>query len=530
LNATIVEQEDKSQKSCGRTRDKNKGMPMTTLSRVDLSLIIVLLLLVVVSILGCSTVPKTVVPATPSLNLNTNTTETVSTNGTETITPIASRIPAFPGAEGFGAMTAGGRGSRVIEVTNLNDSGPDSLRAAVEAEGPRIIVFRLAGTIGLKSNLVVTHPFITFAGQTAPGQGITLRPVSSAVDALLLIETHDVVVRFLTLRAGPPSAGDAIMIQASDTHDTTNVVIDHNSMSWAVDRNLATWYDVHDISIQWNIFSEGLNCSIHPKGCHSKGVLLGGYASDESKTKPGAANISFHHNLMAHNGERDPYIEASGVIDVVNNVAYNPFGTFSHIDMIDQLAPDWVNYIGNYFKPGPNTEVKYAIRALNPGTPGAGIYVKGNIGPHRKNDSLPETNIVDPGSRKFVVSNPFPGKTITTSTALQAYDQVLAGAGATMGLNCDGTFFSRQDTVDKRIISDVSKGTGKIINDPSEVGGWLIIPPAAPCADSDHDGMPDLWEQYYGFNPADSSDNSKDADGDGYTNIEEFLNATNPNQ
>ena len=192
-----------------------------------------------------------------------------------------------------------------------------------------------------------------------------------------------------------------MFILASDAHDTYNVVIDHNSMSWAVNRDLATWYDVHDISIQWNIFSEGLNCSIHPKGCHSKGVLLGGYASDENKDKPGAGNISFHHNLMAHDGERNPYIEASGIVDVVNNVAYNPFGTFSHIDMINQLAPDLVNYIGNYYKPGPNTDVKYGIRALNPGLPGAQIFVQGNIGPQRQTDNLPEINIVDPQLTKI---------------------------------------------------------------------------------------------------------------------------------
>ncbi len=501
---------------------------MITISRVNLFLMIGLLVLVLVSIVGCSPSPEPVVPATPTLTSNIDVPETLNPHATGTVTPRASQIPAFPGAEGFGAKTGGGRRGRVIEVTNLDDSGPNSLRAAVEAEGPRIVVFRLAGTINLKSNLVITHPYITIAGQTAPGEGITVRPVSPAVDALLQVETHDVVIRFLTLRAGPPSAGDAMMIQASDAHDTTNVVIDHNSMSWAVNRNLATWYDVHDISIQWNIFSEGLNCSIHPKGCHSKGVLLGGYASDETKINPGAGNISFHHNLMAHNGERDPYIEASGVIDVVNNVAYNPFGTFSHIDMVDQLAPDWVNYIGNYFKAGPNTEVKYAIRALNPGTPGAGIYVQGNIGPHRKSDTLPEVNIVDPSSRQYVVSNPFPVRAITTTTALQAYDQVLGSAGANRGLNCDGTSFSRQDAIDKRIVNDVSKGTGKMINDPSDVGGWLIIPPATPCADSDHDGMPDSWEKQFGFDPADSSDNSKDADGDGYTNIEEFLKRHQP--
>jgi pectate lyase len=493
---------------------------MTNKPRFDLFLLIGLIILVSVNLMGCLPVPKPVVTTTPILTPNKSV--------TETFTPDPSLIPAFPGAEGFGAVTVGGRGGRVIEVTNLNDAGPDSLRAAVEAEGPRIVVFRLAGTIGLESSLVVTHPYITIAGQTAPGEGITLRDVSSVVEAILLIETHDVVIRFLTLRAGPPSAGDAMRIQASDAHDTYNVVIDHNSMSWAVDRDLATWYDVHEISIQWNIFSEGLNCSIHPKGCHSKGVLLGGYASDENKDKSGAGNISFHHNLMAHNGERNPYIETSGVIDVVNNIAYNPFGTFSHIDMVYQLAPDLVNYIGNYYKPGPNTEVKYGIRALNPGTPGAGIFVHGNIGPQRENDSLPEINIIDPDSRQFIVSKPFPAETITTTTALQAYDQVLAGAGANMGLNCDGTFFSRRDAIDTRIVNEVIDGTGKIIDDPSEVGGWLTIPPATPCTDSDHDGMSDSWEQKNGFNPADPSDDSIDADGDGYTNIEEFLNGTNP--
>jgi pectate lyase len=466
--------------------------------------------------------PTTDATNTPSLD------PTVAPNVTETFTPVPLPVPAFPGAEGFGSMAVGGRGGKVIEVTNLDDSGPGSLRSAISANGKRIVVFRVSGTIELKSNLVIRNPYITIAGQTAPGGGVTLRGVDSAVGALLLIETHDVVIRFLTLRAGPPSAGDGMMIQASSAHDTYNVVIDHNSLSWAVNRNLTTWYDVHDIAIQWNIFSEGLDCSIHPKGCHSKGVLLGGYASDEAKNKPGAGNISLHHNLMAHNGERSPYIEAAGVIDVVNNVVYNPFGTFSHIDMIDQLTPDLVNYIGNYYKPGPNTEVKYGIKAINPGTPGAGIFVQGNIGPQREDDSLPDINIIHPDSRQFVVSEPFPADAVTTTTAFQAYDQVLADAGAGMGLSCDGVFLPRRDAIDTRIVNDVINGTGSIINDPSEVGGWLAIASATPCADSDHDGMSDAWEQKYGFNAADLSDGFADADGDGYTNSEEFLNATNP--
>ena len=336
------------------------------------------------------------------------------------------------------------------------------------------------------------------------------------------------MIRFLSLRAGPPSAGDGMMILTSDAHDTYNVVVDHNSLSWAVNRDLATWYDVHDVSIQWNIFSEGLNCSIHLEGCHSKGVLIGGYASDENKDNPGAYNVSLHHNLMAHDGERNPYIEAAGIIDVVNNVAYNPFGTFSHIDMIDQLAPDLVNYIGNYYKPGPNTEVKYGIRAINPGMPGVEIFVQGNIGPQRWSEDLPEINIVDPNSRQFVVSTPFPSEAVTTTTALQAYEQVLNDAGANKRLNCDGTFYLRRDAIDNRIVDDVKNGTGKIIDDPSDVGGWLTIEPAVPCDDADHDGMPDAWEQKYGFNPQDYSDCFADADQDGYTNIEEFLNGMSP--
>ncbi len=435
---------------------------------------------------------------------------------------------AFPKAEGFGADTAGGRGGKTIEVTTLDDAGPGSLRDAVEAKGPRIVVFRVAGTIELEASLVITNPFITIAGQTAPGNGVTLRGVSANVEALIQIETHDVVVRYLTLRAGPPSAGDGIAILTSVSHDTYNVVIDHNSVSWAVNRDLSTWYDVHDISIQWNIFSEGLNCSIHPKGCHSKGVLIGGYASDEEKTKPGAHNISFHHNLMAHDGERNPYIKAAGVIDVVNNVAYNPFGTFSHIDLEDQLAQDLVNYIGNYYKPGPDTETKYGIKVINSGPLGAGIFVKGNIGPERENDNLPEINILDPEAQPFVVSNPFSSQVITATSALQAYEQVLDDAGANKGLNCDGTFFMRRDAIDTRIINDVKNGTGSIIDDPSEVGGWLTISSAAPCADSDHDGMPDNWEQNNDFNPNDALDASKDANENGYTNVEEFLNGTNP--
>jgi pectate lyase len=436
-------------------------------------------------------------------------------------------VSAFPGAEGFGSITPGGRIGKVIEVTNLNDSGRGSLRAAIEQQRPRTVIFRVAGTIELQSTLDIQEPYLTIAGQTAPGGGITLRDIHADADPLIRIETHDVIIRYLTLRAGPPAAGDAINIDTR-THQTYNVVVDHNSMSWGVDQIFATWHDVHDITIQWNIFSEALDCSIHPKGCHSKGPMLGSYSSDKNKNHPGAKDISFHHNLMAHNGERNPLVKTSGVCDVVNNIVYDPSGPPSHVDMEYQLTIIPVNYIGNYFKPGPDTVSRYGIRASNVGSLGAEIFVQGNIGPGRWSDDLPQNDIVHPDTRKYIVSNPHAAAAVTMTTAFEAYKQVLADAGANMGLNCNGSFFSRRDAIDRRIINDVVNGTGKIINDPSEVGGWLTIPPATPCSDADLDGMPDIWEKMLGLDPNNSSDGVLDKNGNGYTNLEEYLNGTNP--
>ena len=438
-----------------------------------------------------------------------------------------SGVLAFPGAEGFGAKTAGGRGGAIIEVTNLNNSGAGSLRACIDATGARTCVFRVAGLISLSSSLIIKNPYITIAGQTAPGGGVTLKDISAATDPLLDIYTHDVIVRYLTFRAGPPAAGDAVNVTGIN-NQTYNIVLDHNSMSWGVDQVFATWYDVRDISIQWNIFSEALDCSIHDKGCHSKGPMLGSYASDESKDKPGAGNISFHHNLSAHNGERNPLVKTSGITDVVNNVSYNMFGNSSHVDMEHQLAEIPVNYVGNYFKPGLDTTPgKYGIDVSNVGSLGAEIYIKGNIGYRRPNDTLPEINIVDPAARPYIVSARHPAPLITTTSAEVAYSEVLAKAGANIGVSCDGSLFSRRDSIDTRVVNDVRNGTGRIIDNPSEVGGWITPAAGTPCTDSDKDGMPDTWESTYGFNPA-VKDNNLDKDSDGYTNVEEYLNGTDP--
>ena len=188
--------------------------------------------------------------------------------------------PAFPGAEGFGASTPGGRGGRVIEVTNLNDNGPGSLRACIAAIGPRICVFRVAGTIEVESRLDVWNPYLTIAGQTAPGGGITLKNAPANAQAPLGILTHDVIIRYIRSRSGPsqePSSNvDAITIVhlADDEHPDEgvyNIVIDHASFSWATDEVVNIGADAHDITIQRSIISEGLHCSNHPEGCLSLG-------------------------------------------------------------------------------------------------------------------------------------------------------------------------------------------------------------------------------------------------------------------
>ena len=438
-------------------------------------------------------------------------------------------VKAFPGAEGFGADSLGGRGGRVIEVTNLNDSGPGSLRAALGASGPRTCVFRTGGTISVNSPLRISNPFITVAGQTAPGGGITLRNAAgSALDATLSVETHDVVVRYLTIRRGPGGEGDALEIAKGGIDVIFNVIFDHCSISWAVDENASSWYAPHNVSIQWSIVSEALDCSTHSKGCHSMGFMIGGYASDEDKTHPGGYDISFHHNLLAHNGERNPLVKTAGLSDVVNNVVYNPYGNFTHVDMENQLVKVLVNYVGNYFKAGPDTDEKAGIVTTYATPIGAGIFVDGNVVRYRSGTELVGVETVESKSRQYLVTARYPAAAVATVSAYEAYDLVLADAGANRGLSCDGAFFTRRDAVDTRVVNDVMNGTGRIIDDPSQVGGWLTLDPGTPCLDSDHDGMPDVWEQAHGLDPSDPADAIADADGDGYTNIEEFLNGTDP--
>ncbi len=447
----------------------------------------------------------------------------------------ASGVPAFPGAEGFGANTVGGRGGKVYEVTNTSDSGAGSLRSCVEASGPRTCVFRTGGLITLKSPLTIRNPYITIAGQTAPGGGITLR--TAGTGDVFDTKTSQVIMRYLTVRPGPGGSdhGDQIASNGVALHD---IMLDHMTYSWGVDSDIETWYRVVDMTIQWSMISEALDCSTHPKGCHSKGLMLGGYAGSESKNSRGSENISVLHNLMAHDADRTPLMQLCGTAQVINNVTYNPTWTFAH-QQDNCYVPSGgspyisrINWIGNYHKKGPDSTSSSDLKVVpaESGTysGGAQVYVHGNIGPSRTSDTQADSNWVDSGSRKFIVTTPANAPAVTTTDAQTAYTSVLNDAGNSRGLDCNGSWYNRRDAIDARVVNDVRNGTGHIIDDPSQVGGWITPASGVACADGDHDGMPDAWEARYGLNAGSAADGAADSDGDGYTNLEEVSERDRP--
>lgn len=424
-------------------------------------------------------------------------------------TPLTG-LPVFPGAEGFGATTPAGRGGKIIEVTSLADRGPGTLRKALETSGPRIIVFRVGGYIDLETPLFLNHPFVTVAGQTAPGDGICIR------QAGLVILSNDALIQHIRIRPGNegkgnPENNDAIEIlgRHSNVSGAYNIVIDHVSASWGEDETISLWFGAHDVTISWTLISEGLNQGRHPKGGHSAGLLIG----DSSW------HVSVHHSLMAHNEMRNPLIAKGGVHDIVNNVIYN-WGILA-TEIQDYDSNSFLNFIGNTYIPGPSTRELYEIMIdKEPGT--EKLYVYGNKGP-RRGDPGEEWDVVKYGwnrnqttPKRFRVDKPWPTPPITVSSAEEAYLRVMDQVGASS---------PRRDAIDQRIISEVKQRTGKIIDIPGDRGGYPIFSQGTPPNDSDHDGMPDDWEERQNLDMHDASDAVDDEDGDGYTNIEEFLHS-----
>ena len=360
---------------------------------------------------------------------------------------ITPGMPAFPGAEGYGAFTPGGRGGKRVFADNLDDSGPGSLRAALGAVGPRTVVFRVAGTIVLATPIPVTEPFLTLDASEAPRPGVTLRRHG------LEVRTHDVVLRHFRIRIGDDDvrrddsnirygAGDGDY--ALDFRDgAKNCIADHLSLSWSTNKLLSTTKLADLITIQWCILSESLNLEGH------------GYASIT-----GGNRVTWHHNLFAHNLSRNVRFQGAVDADFRNNVIYD-WGTTTAYGEFDRL-----NYVGNYLKPGPSTTQKPLLyhngnAAILPGT----LFMAGNVieGDRRASaDNWTGTRFYYDRS-ELSAREPFPAPPVATESAAAAFADVLRLAGATQ---------PERDPIDRRIIEEVRAGTGRIVESVDEAGGW----------------------------------------------------------
>jgi pectate lyase len=427
---------------------------------------------------------------------------------------LVERVKAFPTAGGFGAKALGGRGGAVIEVTNLDDNGPGSLREAVEQQGPRTIVFRVGGTIVVERPIRVRDPYVTIAGQTAPGDGILLRNGRGNTQPPLAVETHDVVIRYLRLRPGPSEVPSCCVDALGLRGGTYAVILDHLSLSWSVDELIGASEDAGDFTVQWSILAEALHHANHAKDDHhSRGLL----ASTDG------GNYSIHHNLFAHNDGRNPEVAPSyGTADVVNNVLYNP--GVRMIEVSNDHATPHANVVGNYMRNGKNTKRhnphinNHIVKARVVQGRGESfvMFVNGNLDElYRTDDAMPEAVSLSEGDRRYLAAQRQPAPFVATTLAEHAYADVLERAGATL---------PKRDAVDIRVVASVHDRRSRIINDPLQVGGWPRLASGTPPEDSDHDGMPDAWEQRLGLDPADPADRNGDVTGNGYTNLEDYLN------
>jgi pectate lyase len=406
---------------------------------------------------------------------------------------------AFPGAEGFGAQTAGGRGGKIFIVNTLADSGAGSLREACEAQGPRMVVFNVSGIIDLQTPLVIANPYITIAAQTAPGEGICLKRRE------LKISAHDVIVRFIRSRPGNLAGQelDAISI-VNGAHD---VILDHCTANWSVDEGLSPSGDIYNITVQWCLIGKALLNSVHKKGAHGFGSLV-----------RGTGGITLHHNLWLDNSARNPRLGDNynkppwPVIDVRNNVMYN-WGKMCSGMTGGNIS---VNYVGNYLKPGPQSSQAAPIVLTK--TSQVKFYLSDNVVEGRPQfTAKPEAMFDDGGDRKLfqLVDKPFEAPLVKTTSAAVAYNDALAGSGANKPV---------RDAIDKSLLHEVFTNTGKMIDSQDDMGGWPVYRNYTPHKDTDADGIPDEWERKHKLDPQNAND-AQSLGKDGYSNIERYMNS-----
>jgi len=426
-------------------------------------------------------------------------------------------VLAFPGAEGYGRFAQGGRGGDVYHVTNLNDSGPGSFRDGIDsAQGPRTIVFEVSGTIKLERALDLTRSNVTIAGQTAPGDGIALRDHTFKIK-----DCSDVIVRYIRVRLGDESktASDTIAVEhASD------VILDHVTATWGVDGTMDTEY-ISNFTLQWSMYGEALNEATHHKGSHAMLMSL-------RKT---SGNVSLHHNLFFSSRNRHPTLgggspeqcNPKAIFDFRNNVLYNWNGSTN-------LGIGQFNLINNYYRPGPSTDTDDDHYPIRPKVEVDNVtvgYMNGTVFEWKKewtadNHLAMQWGVRDEGypgnvSRKRFCLPEEPVEMAdrpTTHPARKAYVLVLDKAGASLS----------RDAADRRVVKGIRDRTHRLIDSQDEVGGWPELKSRPAPKDRDRDGMADAWERAHNHAPKDPEDRNGDADKDGYTNLEKYLNSLWP--
>lgn len=432
---------------------------------------------------------------------------------------------AFPDAKGYGANATGWRNGRILKVTNIRDSGPGSLRDCLQvAKGPRVCLVETDGTIDLDHGIFV-NPDVYLAGQTAPGDGIQLR-LSGRDDGaspLIIKNSGNVVIRFVKSRPGPGAAAtpsvSALLIENS--HD---VMLDHLSLMFATDQVFSVHVQrgsASNITLQKSIVAWGLQKANHPKGKHSKGALIC------SATKTGAAagdrcgRVTVWGNVFAHNNDRNPDIHSTGEpIDIVSNIFYNAKSQFG--EFYDHYGDTRINYVGNVARRGPSTNrfrAPYSVQAFdfNPLT-SVSVYLYANTNDdHRPTLKGAETLVVDPLRHGRIVGEPFgpvPDMIAPPGSLLEA---LADSVGAVLP---DGRL---RDALDARVVAEVTDRTGSVIDHQDQVGGHPELKAGKAPGDADGDGMPDAWEASVPGLQTMTFDAWEDRDGDGWSNIEEYL-------
>lgn len=456
---------------------------------------------------------------------------------------VLSQVPAFFEAQGAGAGSVGGRGGRIIYVTNLEDKGEGSLRDAVSQSGPRIVVFKVGGVIKLIRPLEFKEPYLTIAGQTAPGGGIFL----SNNFLSFHWNVHDIVIRYVTSRLGKDAGytgqgGDAVSI-GDGAH---NLIFDHCSFGWSNDETIGIWSDsdpVYNITFSNCIIAEALNYDHVGSGF----IVGSNVISDQIK------GISIFRNAFISNYNRNPLLKCHDG-QVINNIIYN---ADKYTTMI--AGGIEVDIVGNLYKKGPDSDVgRFAVlHRVYDGTSNTGpsgnpsVYLEDNIGQKgetewaeliEENDlwsfvNGKQTSLNEDFRRhtptELPYYNSFP---ITILPVGRLEETILPQVGASHKLSAEGKFVKNRNSVDCRYIYEYQTGTGQNLDSDADVGGIPTIVSGTPYEDSDMDGMSDIWEDLNGLDKTDDSDQNLDPDFDGFTNVEEFLNGTsilsvpNPNQ